>query len=320
LGILSRLGYKADVAANGLEVLKALELADYDVVLMDVQMPEMDGLAATRHVRQNVPREKRPRIVAMTANAMHGDRERCLEAGMDDYIPKPIRHEDLSAALDRCVRIALNRRPAEAPGAPAPKPMTPATERTPRSLDLNSLIGPRASRPRPTAEAPDPGPAAPPAQEAAERAAEAEPSETVAAPSAWSVTPVVEAPPMPASEAPAAPGPLPPVDPAALEAEARAIHTHLRELTGVEDLGFVEEVLSSYLRADLVLVAQIREAHAAGDSVGVAKAVHKLKSSSGILGAGTLAAHCAELEEHARSGQLDGTDGLAEAVEHGVRL
>src|SRR5690606_35455642 len=76
LGILGRLGYRADVAANGLEVLKALELTTYDVILMDVQMPEMDGLEASRHIRQNVPREKRPRIVAMTANAMSGDRER----------------------------------------------------------------------------------------------------------------------------------------------------------------------------------------------------------------------------------------------------
>ncbi|MDX1419213.1 MAG: response regulator, partial [Rubricoccaceae bacterium] len=126
LGILSRLGYKADVAANGHEVLKALELADYDVILMDVQMPEMDGLAATRHIRQSIPREKRPRIVAMTANAMQGDRERCIEAGMDDYIPKPVRHEDLSVALDRCVRIALNRRPREAPKpAPTPTPRLP---------------------------------------------------------------------------------------------------------------------------------------------------------------------------------------------------
>src|SRR5690606_13827003 len=116
-------------------------------------------------------------IVAMTANAMHGDRERCLEAGMDDYIPKPIRHEDLSAALGRCVRIALNRRPTEAPEAPPPKTMTPSTERKPRSLDLNSLIGPKTTRPRPgadaTAEAPTPpAPAEPPPREAAGGAAQ----------------------------------------------------------------------------------------------------------------------------------------------------
>jgi HPt (histidine-containing phosphotransfer) domain-containing protein len=119
---------------------------------------------------------------------------------------------------------------------------------------------------------------------------------------------------------PAAPAALPPVDPAALAAEAHAVHAHLRELTGVEDLGFIEEVLASYLRADLVLVHQIQQALAAGDALGVAKAVHKLKSSSGILGANTLAAHCAELEGHARLGRLAGTEGLVGAVAHGVRL
>ena len=110
------------------------------------------------------------------------------------------------------------------------------------------------------------------------------------------------------------------MDPAALDAEAHAVHAHLRELTGVEDLGFVEEVLSSYLRADLVLVAQIQAAHGAGDAVSVAKAVHKLKSSSGILGAAELAARCAELEGRARAGQLSGTEDLVGAVAHGVRL
>ena len=101
LHILERLGYRADVAGNGLEVLDALTRQAYDVVLMDVQMPELDGLEATRAIRQQWPAAKQPRIIAMTANAMQGDRERCLEAGMDDYIAKPVRIEDLSAALER---------------------------------------------------------------------------------------------------------------------------------------------------------------------------------------------------------------------------
>ncbi|MEE9187898.1 MAG: response regulator, partial [Anaerolineales bacterium] len=73
----------------------------YDLVLMDVQMPEMDGLEASRQICSRWSRGERPRIVAMTANAMHGDRERCLEAGMDDYVSKPIRVEELISALDR---------------------------------------------------------------------------------------------------------------------------------------------------------------------------------------------------------------------------
>ncbi len=99
--LLERLGYRADVAANGLEVLEALRRQTYDVILMDVQMPEMDGLEATRRILAEWPPKTRPRIVAMTANALRGDREACLEAGMDDYLSKPILLEDLRQALLR---------------------------------------------------------------------------------------------------------------------------------------------------------------------------------------------------------------------------
>jgi PAS domain S-box-containing protein len=143
LHLLQRMGYRADVVSNGLEVLQALGRQSYDVVLMDVQMPEMDGLTAARRIcqewssdlgvgdapensditesnqqpnnpksktrpqdkvpwRQNLKSNKRPRIIAMTANAMQGDREMCLEAGMDDYISKPIRIEELIRALSKC--------------------------------------------------------------------------------------------------------------------------------------------------------------------------------------------------------------------------
>ena len=102
LRLLERLGYRADVAANGLEALEALRRQPYDVVLMDVQMPDMDGLEATRAIHQEWPGERRPRIVAMTANVMKEDREACLAAGMDDYLSKPIRVEELVGALSRC--------------------------------------------------------------------------------------------------------------------------------------------------------------------------------------------------------------------------
>ncbi|NES96957.1 MAG: response regulator [Desertifilum sp. SIO1I2] len=106
--MLQRLGYRADVAGNGLEVLAALERQDYDVILMDVQMPEMDGIATTEKIRANEAREavawENPRrlwIIASTANAMQGDREICLAAGMDDYISKPIQIEDLMQVFSR---------------------------------------------------------------------------------------------------------------------------------------------------------------------------------------------------------------------------
>src|SRR5262249_32768381 len=95
LRLLEQMGYVADVAANGLEVIEALDRQGYDVVLMDVQMPEMDGFEASREITSRWPRDERPRIVAMTANAMQGDRELCLAAGMDDYVSKPIRVDEL---------------------------------------------------------------------------------------------------------------------------------------------------------------------------------------------------------------------------------
>jgi signal transduction histidine kinase/DNA-binding response OmpR family regulator len=100
LKTLQRLGYQADLAQNGLEVLAALRQQVYDVVLMDVQMPEMDGLEATRQICQQGATAQRPYIIAMTANAMQGDRELCLQAGMDDYISKPIRLAALVQALE----------------------------------------------------------------------------------------------------------------------------------------------------------------------------------------------------------------------------
>jgi CheY-like chemotaxis protein/HPt (histidine-containing phosphotransfer) domain-containing protein len=101
LRLLARMGYRADLAANGLEAVQALERQTYDVVLMDLQMPEMDGLEATRQIHQRWPGEQHPYVIAMTANTMEGDQEMCLAAGMDDYISKPIRVEALVEALER---------------------------------------------------------------------------------------------------------------------------------------------------------------------------------------------------------------------------
>ncbi|MDH3664974.1 MAG: response regulator, partial [Alphaproteobacteria bacterium] len=99
LRLLQKLGYRADLASNGVEAIESVERQTYDVVLMDVQMPEMDGLEASRRITKAKPSGERPRIVAMTANAMQGDRETCLAAGMDDYIAKPIRVDQLVEAL-----------------------------------------------------------------------------------------------------------------------------------------------------------------------------------------------------------------------------
>src|SRR5262249_47810929 len=128
LRLLGQMGYRADVAGNGLEAIEAIERQPYDVVLMDVQMPELDGFGASREINRRWGSD-RPRIVAMTANAMQGDRELCEAAGMDDYVAKPIRVEELTAALDRCRRrsdaatgSAATALAASTAAAPAPAP------------------------------------------------------------------------------------------------------------------------------------------------------------------------------------------------------
>ena len=121
LKILEKLGYRADAVANGLEALKALETLPYDLVLMDVQMPEMDGFEATKRIRDpgsSVPNHAIP-IVAMTANAMKGDRENCLAAGMDDYVSKPVRPAELAETIEKHLSGSVNT--ASKP-APTPQP------------------------------------------------------------------------------------------------------------------------------------------------------------------------------------------------------
>jgi CheY-like chemotaxis protein/HPt (histidine-containing phosphotransfer) domain-containing protein len=153
--LLQQMGYKADMAGNGAEVLQALERATYDLVLMDVQMPEMDGLEATRQIRQRQRSAtahphfaRRIVIIAMTANAMQGDREKCLAAGMDDYVPKPIRPEALQSVMERLgggSAASATPEPAVAPAVAAGRevsvtPAAPALPESPRAGADASLV------------------------------------------------------------------------------------------------------------------------------------------------------------------------------------
>ena len=99
--ILQKNGYHPDVASNGLEVLQSVRRQKYDLIFMDVQMPEMDGYEATRQIIKRYPKEECPIIVAVTANALKGDKELCEEAGMHDYIMKPIRVEELKRVIEK---------------------------------------------------------------------------------------------------------------------------------------------------------------------------------------------------------------------------
>jgi signal transduction histidine kinase/HPt (histidine-containing phosphotransfer) domain-containing protein/BarA-like signal transduction histidine kinase len=121
LSVLRKLGYEADVAKDGVEVLQALERERYDIIFLDVQMPEMDGLEAAQQICARYLKSDRPRMVAMTGNALVGDREKCLNAGMDDYISKPVRIAEIQGALEKWGPTLGARAtdPAPAPAAAA---------------------------------------------------------------------------------------------------------------------------------------------------------------------------------------------------------
>ncbi len=121
LGILAKYGYRVDVAADGIEVLDALSRQAYDLILMDVNMPNMDGLTATRTIRSSLPQAEQPQIIALTANAMREDHARCLQAGMNGYISKPIQVEDLVDALEQT-------RPYTRPAGPTTAVTQPSTD------------------------------------------------------------------------------------------------------------------------------------------------------------------------------------------------
>ena len=275
LRILNRLGLKADVAANGLEAIKMLELSTYDVVLMDVQMPEMDGFEATAKINAEIPPERRPRIVAMTANAMAGDRERCLDEGMDDYISKPVRRQELLDALLRCTPLddhpglaePRSRRPSRPPQATARRPRRPSR---PRSAPRRRPSQSQAQQQTQTA----PAPATKPAQRQV-------------------ITP---------------PEPAPLVIPEPVEGEElqpQEVLAKLTEMAGIEDKEFMQEVIESYLRVDESLLDEIAQGIERKDASLVTKAVHKLKSSAAILGGEALAESCFDLEKKGRHDEMD---------------
>ena len=125
LRMLERLGCPADCANDGLEALEALSRQSYDVVLLDVQMPEIDGLEAARRIRARWSRPEGPWLIAITANALRGDREKCLAAGMDDYISKPLKRTELKTALERYQDAIAKAAPA---GPLTPIPSAGAAE------------------------------------------------------------------------------------------------------------------------------------------------------------------------------------------------
>ncbi|MBW4497967.1 MAG: PAS domain S-box protein [Oscillatoria princeps RMCB-10] len=295
LRILERLGYRADVAANGLEVLEAVVRQPYDVVLMDVHMPEMDGLSATRRLCEELMPAARPRIIAMTANAMQGDREMCLAAGMDDYISKPIRMEALVEALQQCQPVSPDAAAAGSPLAATGQISSdwqPLAER-PIASDWQPLAatGPIASDWQPLTAT---GPISSDSQPLAERPIASDAQESV---SFFSLAPSPALPPSASDPPTPSPSqPLPPIDAGAIKA--------LQDMVGEDDPELLKEVIESYL-ADLPrLLQDMRTAVELSDGPALEFSAHTLKSSSATLGAGALAELCKQLEIWGRTGSL----------------
>jgi signal transduction histidine kinase/DNA-binding response OmpR family regulator len=235
LAMLETLGCRADVAADGQAALDALSLAPYDAVLMDCQMPIMDGYEATARIRrkeQAAPGSRRTPIIALTANALEGDRERCLAAGMDDYLSKPLRQEALQETLARWLPAGRTATPAVAPDAGG----------TPRAGDA--------------------------------------PADAMA-----SAT----------------------LDRKALDA-LRAM-----ERAGVPNM--FEKVVALFLRTTPDQIRELRQVIGRADAGAVRTTAHSLKSTSATLGATRLAALCKDLEDKARSGNLDGAAAACESIE-----
>ena len=143
--LLERIGYVADVAGNGVEALEALRRQPYDLILMDVQMPILDGLEATRRIRAEFPPERQPRIVALTANVLREQREACLAAGMDDFVQKPVGFAELREALSRCAGQPASEITAEP--AVASAALDGVTPLDPTRLDGLRRLGETAGKP-----------------------------------------------------------------------------------------------------------------------------------------------------------------------------
>lgn len=266
--LLGVLGVQCDTAANGEAALMRMSASRYDLVLMDCQMPVLDGYAATRRWREDEAaggtRARLP-IVAMTANAMAGDRQKCLDAGMDDYLPKPVTRAELERCLHRWYKRPAASGTTEGTPAAVPPDASPSSARA-----IASSSGPA---PHAVPAAADPAPA----MATAAVAAPAAPIQPAQAPD-------------PAAREPAPEDPL-----------DRTVLAELRELLGDE----VAQLVRVFLDDAPKLVRRMENAAARPDYPMLYQAAHALKSSSANLGAMRLSAAAKRIEMSARAEALD---------------
>lgn len=310
--LLSVLGYECDTAPNGEVALSHMASGGYDLVLMDCQMPVLDGYSATRRWREHeagqAPGRRLP-IVAMTANAMAGDRQRCLDAGMDDYLSKPVAREQLDACLRRWLRAAPARAaarlaeavapvqaPAPEPAGPAPAPLVnaPAPAAVPAPAPAPAPVVSAAAAAASPAVAPVMAAETPAASPAPVTTAQVsiEPEMPIFVPAPGAASPAAAE--APALETPTAQPPPPPV----LEPE---MLDELRDIAGDEALTIVNLFLEDAPR----LVRLMEQASAIPDMEVMREAAHALKSSSANVGALALSAAAKRIELGARAHALE---------------
>ncbi|MFC4061356.1 response regulator [Planomonospora corallina] len=288
--MLRRLGHRVVTVGNGAEAVEAVRRASYDVILMDVHMPEMDGLEATRRIRAEQS-DARPYIVALTASVLGEDQEACRTAGMDDYLAKPVRAHELGELLERV-------RPARPAPAPAPGDGTAGQPQGPRVAEPPAV--PVSEGEEPVAVVPVP-----------EGAEEAVPEGSEEAGGAGTAEPA-EGPAEEPSQEPAAPG------------RESAIRSRFEELAGPDagedDWEMVDYLATSFVSKAPGAVEELQEAVGRGDAKDVEKQAHSLKGSAVNMGADTLAELCARLEAQGRAGRLSDTEGTLHAIREELDL
>lgn len=315
--LLESLGHHADSAEDGAAALAQLQQQPYDLVLMDCQMPVLDGYAATRQWRQHEAEAARPRlpIVAMTANAMAGDRQRCLDAGMDDYLSKPIDR----ARLDACLQRWLPPQPAALPASAAVAPAAfahPAADAAtaiahgptvdafahaahvePQATHYADLHTPDDTAAAASSSAPTPSTASMPSPDHdARQAPPAAPAleQSVASPGATATSTTALASPEADDLEPSSTVPAPVLDIAVLD--------ELREVIGAAS---VIQIVELFLADAPLLLQRLEQAAATAQTDEIREAAHTLKSSAANLGALALSTAALRIESGVRSGTLD---------------
>lgn len=279
LAMLDSLGYRADVAANGEEALEAVSRQLYDTILMDVEMPLMDGLDATSRIRDELAAARQPYIIAMTANAMFGDRERCIAAGMDDYVSKPIPADELIAALERCPIL-------EEPRGAGTQAITDARPAR-KAAGAETMAQPGKEKAKKPAA--DPKAAKPEAATGPGKATqEARPAKTGSGAAVMGRT----------ADA---------LDPKAIK--------RLRVVLGKSSATMLPELIQTFLEEAPAQFTQMRAALAGPDLEVLRRVSHTLKSNAANFGAVSLEHLAHELNQLAKKESLEGVPELINLVE-----